>query len=81
MKLLILRHRYTPTGTFGKLFIDGVEECFTLEDTIRPPGIKVKHHTAIPEGVYRVKLHVSPRFKRTLPLIYNQDDEHTIKSL
>lgn len=80
MKLLLTRHRYTATATFGRLYVDGVFQCFTLEDTVRPTGIKVKNDTAIPAGEYKVSHYVSPRFKRVLPIIYTEDDGVTLKS-
>ncbi len=51
--------------------MDGVWECFTLEDRVRPAGVKVYGATAIPEGTYRVLVTPSPKFKRPLPLIVN----------
>lgn len=48
--------------------------CCTLEDEIRANGKKVYENTAIPAGDYKVKLTWSPKYKKNLPLIYNQDD-------
>ena len=53
----------------GQLFIDGVPECYTLEDTVRPDGEKIPGKTAIPEGTYRLILSESKRFCRELPLL------------
>lgn len=52
-------------ATIGDLYIDGVRDCFTLEDEIRDEKIPGK--TAIPPGKYRVVLTHSPRFKKVLP--------------
>ena len=47
MELLIIRDTYTSKSTIGRLFIDGVEFCYTLEDIVRPKGIKVYGETAM----------------------------------
>lgn len=65
----ILRHTFPAATTLGTWFLnDGRPFCFTLEDEVRPAGIKVPGATAIPAGVYPVELTKSPRFKRELPL-------------
>jgi|SRR5581483_882502 len=69
MELLLKRDDLTPERTIGRLFIDGAYECFTLEDVVRPDGVKVPGKTAIPAGRYRVVITMSPRFKRPLPLL------------
>jgi len=51
--------------------IDGVFECYTLEDVVRPAGEKVYGQTAIPPGRYRIQLTMSNRFKTVLPLLEN----------
>nr|DAK44363.1 MAG TPA: hypothetical protein [Caudoviricetes sp.] len=67
--------------TIGRMSLNGVYFCDTLEDTDR--GLKdtmqvneilakkVKGQTAIPTGKYDVILTFSPRFKRVLPLLLN----------
>ena len=72
MKLNVYRHTYNTEGDrniIGDLFIDGVFYCHTLEDEKRADGTKVYGETAIPVGVYVVKLTYSPRFKRKMPLL------------
>lgn len=72
IKLTIYRHTPNTKGDrniIGDLHIDGVFYCYTLEDEIRPDGIKIKHKTAIPTGIYKVILTVSNRFKRLMPLL------------
>jgi len=69
MKLLLKRFSHSDKSTIGKLFLDGAFFCHTLEDVTRPE--KVYGETAIPEGVYKVKITYSPRFKRDLPLLLN----------
>ena len=39
-------------STIGILFIDGLRECFILED--QPQKKKIKNHTRIPAGRYRI---------------------------
>jgi hypothetical protein len=66
-------HRQVETGkpTFGKLSVDGVYECVTLEDQVREPFVKIAGETAIPAGTYQVIVNMSNRFKRMLPLLLN----------
>ena len=74
MKLKIIREVFTNKSTIGSLYIDDVFVCFTLEDKVREDGVKIYGETAIPDGKYSVTLSYSNRFKRVLPLIYNQPD-------
>lgn len=68
MKLAIHRRPSVGGATIGKLYIDGVYACCTLEDEIREiegqpvADWKIKGATAIPAGVYRVTLEHSNRF-------------------
>jgi len=55
--------------TIGKLYVNGVFECDTLEDVVRPK--KIAGQTAIPAGEYDVIINMSNRFKRLLPLLVN----------
>ena len=74
MKLLLRRIFKGPRYTIGKLFINGVYECDTLEDQDRGltsqmslEEIKAKNVygvTAIPTGTYSINMTtVSPKFK------------------
>lgn len=67
MTLTLQREHSDSARTFGVLFVDGIFQCFTLEDVVRET--KVPGHTAIPAGRYRIALTYSPRFNRTLPLL------------
>ena len=68
--LITIRRLYkTENSTIGELLVDGIWECFTLEDTERQ--IKIKGETAIPKGTYKVIINESNRFKRLLPLLIN----------
>lgn len=69
MKLALRRTAYTLNSTIGELSVDGVFECYTLEDMVRNNGVKVYGETAIDPGTYAVELTRSPRFKRILPLL------------
>lgn len=63
MRLILKRVAPRPSYTIGRLYVDGAYLCDTLEDTVRPRGVKVYARTAIPEGEYRVRMDVrSPRF-------------------
>ena len=55
MKLDVVRTQYGEEATNGELWIDGVWECYTLEDEVRD-GPKVYGETAIPVGEYEIKL-------------------------
>ena len=77
MKITVKRIARKPGYTIGKMYIDGVYFCDTLEDTDRDlrqsmrlsdiQRIKVMHKTAIPSGVYKMIVNMSPSKKRLLP--------------
>jgi hypothetical protein len=67
MVITIKRLYKTDTSVIGELLVNGVWECFTLEDVERP--VKIKGETAIPKGTYRIIINESNRFKRLLPLL------------
>ena len=74
MKLLLIREPAGEICTHGKLYVNGVFECFTLEDVDRKleqGGEKIYGRTAIPRGTYEVIINHSQRFKRDLPLLLN----------
>jgi hypothetical protein len=60
MQLNVIRHQFGKDATNGLLFIDGVFECYTLEDEVRE--VKVMHETCIPEGEYEIKLRAEGGF-------------------
>ena len=80
MELKLIRDTFTINTTIGKLYIDDVFFCYTLEDTARDEGIKIKGHTSIPRGEYKVKLSHSSRFKRVMPMIYTESNEYELKN-
>ena len=53
MKLQVVRTQFGKDATNGLLFIDGIFECYTLEDQYQ--SVKVMHETCIPEGTYDIK--------------------------
>ena len=69
MQITIKRLHKTDTSTIGELLVDGLFECYTLEDIERP--VKIKAETAIPRGTYKVIINQSNRFKRLMPLLLN----------
>lgn len=72
MKILIKRPvNFIGRDTIGDLFLNGKWWCFTLEDMVRPPGVKIKGETAIPVGTYKIRLDFSSRWKRDMPHILN----------
>lgn len=75
MKLTIKRTITRNSYTLGKLYIDGVYFCDTLEDKDRGLTqdmnigqiqlLKINGETAIPKGIYKVTLDViSPKFSK-----------------
>ncbi|GAB2798677.1 hypothetical protein GCM10027275_50350 [Rhabdobacter roseus] len=77
MEILVKRVAQGPNTTLGHLYIDGVFECYTLEDTDRglhskmtlAELLRIKLHswTCIPTGRYKLGKRYSPAFKRILP--------------
>ena len=69
----VIRVTYTGKSTIGVLYVNEVEECYTLEDNDRlgKGKKKIKGGTAIPEGTYNVKITHSKKFRRKLPIIQN----------
>lgn len=67
MLLRVERSWPSDTATIGLMTVDGVNECFTLEDPVR--AVKIYGETAIPVGTYNVVITPSKRFKRDLPLL------------
>ena len=68
--ILTLQRNPSAAGcTIGRLSVDGVQQCWTLEDVVRP--VKIASQTAIPAGTYSVQVTHSPRFGVRLPLLLN----------
>lgn len=81
MELQLVRKEFSNLSTIGELSIDGVFECFTLEDCDRGLNQAMSHEeieshkvyglTCIPYGKYEVIKAFSPHFKREMPLLKN----------
>ena len=69
MNITVKRIFKGPKYTIGKLSIDGHYFCDTLEDTVRPAGVKIPGKTAIPAGKYQIEITESIRFNRLMPII------------
>ena len=54
MKTKIIRVAEGKNSTLSHLYIDGIFQCFLLEDKIR--AVKIMKQTAIPEGIFRLRL-------------------------
>lgn len=67
MEITIIRLSKTTESTIGEMNIDGVFECFTLEDVEREA--KQWGRTAIPKGRYELIVNFSNRFKQYMPLL------------
>jgi len=66
VKLTVVRTQFGTDATNGILLVDGVFECYTLEDQYQ--AVKVMHETCIPEGTYDIKFRTvgsfSERYKK-----------------
>lgn len=71
LEIIVARTAFSETATRGHLFVDDDRWGYTLEDRLRPFGLKVYGETCIPAGRYEVQLYNSPRFGKPLPLLLN----------
>jgi hypothetical protein len=55
MKIEVKRFADDGETTLGVLYIDGIFECFTVEDQ-EQTGNKVMHETRVPNGTYNISL-------------------------
>ena len=79
MELELKRSVKTNKSTIGELTVNGVFECFILEDKDRglrkdmPISelivMKIKTRTAIPTGRYEIVVSFSDKFQKMLPLL------------
>lgn len=81
MRLTLKRIANRKDYCIGKLYINGVYFCDTLEDVDRGLSdamteeeireLKIKGKTAIPVGIYTILMTYSPKYQRIMPLINN----------
>lgn len=81
MRLTLIRKWNKKDYCIGDLYVDGKWFANVLEDTDR--GLddsmsveeilkkKIKDNTAIPTGIYSVKITYSPKYKKLMPLVDN----------
>ena len=60
IKLTLQRLLDTGKQTVGRMYINDMPICYTLEDTYRP--VKIKHKTRIPAGNYKLVFRKFGRF-------------------
>lgn len=69
MELKLKRLHKTKNSTIGELSINGIFQCYTLEDVEREK--KIYGETAISKGTYEIVITYSNRFKQFMPLLLN----------
>lgn len=57
---VLVRTKKNGNECLGNLYYNGSMICFTLENDLKK----------IPTGVYKLQNSISPKFKRTLPLVF-----------
>ena len=70
----IKRFAFKETYTIGRLYVDGVYICDTIEDKVRELNTaedKVYGKTAIPVGTYPADLYFSRKFGYTVVRLFN----------
>lgn len=58
---IVVREIFTEKAVAGKMYLNGQFICYTLENAKK----------LIPTGEYKLQNSVSPKFKKELPLVYN----------
>ncbi len=89
MEIKVIRDVHSENSTTGKMYVDDVFECFTLEDKDRGlkstmsldelKSLKVYGETAIPTGRYQVTTSFSGIFQREMPLLVNVPDYDEVR--
>lgn len=76
MLLNITRFKNIKDGTIGRFELLGDDDAVLLKGyTLEPAGddtTEPNQDKRIPQGLYNVAWHKSPRFKMTLPLLFNE---------
>ncbi len=70
MLIEVKRFDFKDTYTVGRMYLNNVYFCYTLEDVVRE-GKKVNGQTAIPAGTYDIIIDNSVRFGKPMPHILN----------
>jgi len=87
------RYLYTSDTTIGKLYFEYIKDYvhsplviskdffgYTLEDTVRPPNIKVMENTAVPvDLMMKVSKFENAHYGKTL-ILHTEDDGITIRA-
>ncbi len=71
MKLQVVRTQFGTDATNGLLFVNGLFECYSLEDQYQ--AVKVMHETCIPEGTYDIKFRTVGGFHEKYKKRYGND--------
>jgi len=71
MKITVIRDVFDDTSTEGKLYVNDVFECFTLEPPNKPNIDPIAPKGCIPCGTYPVTITFSGHFQRDMPLVEN----------
>jgi len=74
-----MRRWQSRTDTAGQLSLGGVILAYTLEDALRPPGVKTQDRTCIAAGEYELRLTVSGR--ATVGTLWSPDPDHRLPEL
>jgi hypothetical protein len=77
--LHILRTIHTDHSARGIWIHGDTVFCLSLEDVVRESGVKVPGRTAIPAGLYEIKLEDSPKFGKDTPTLQNVPDFDCIR--
>lgn len=64
MTIALLREHSTPDGTLGRLSVNGLFLCYSLE-----PDEDRAAHPAIPAGTYQLGVRLSPKFGHVVPIV------------
>lgn len=64
--IVVFRQFVGIRTTLGQLYLNGEYVGYTLEDTLRPDRIKMKHETAIEEGMYEARKYYSNNYKECI---------------